>query len=179
VDPDEIALGFEAVDLDAQWGLAGFARRSVEVELEVSERPHAFGPAGADQRGPSLVDIRDRREDRPGPRLEPFGRPGLDPVEQHRTEPAATVVRMHETPRLELALALGGDVGVPDDRRSRIRHDPRVHRQVESRRGPLVTEEVGVEVGLARLGEVVGQQHLGDPVEVVEGRGPDRVTVRD
>jgi hypothetical protein len=84
---------------------------------------------------------------------------------------------MHEPPRLELAVALGATLAWPDDRRGRVRHDPRVHRQVEPRRGPLIAEEIGVEVGLARVGEVIGQQHLGDAIEVLEGRRPDHVAV--
>jgi hypothetical protein len=115
-------------------GLARFGRRSVQVELEVSERPNAFEPPRADQRGSRRVQVGDRREDGSGPRLDPLRRARLDQVEQHRADPAATVVWMHETPRLELAVAFGRDVRVADDRRLRVRRDPRVHRQVEPRR---------------------------------------------
>src|SRR6185503_19686297 len=42
VDPDEVAFGLDPVDLDPGWRLAGFQRRSVEIQLEVPERPHAL-----------------------------------------------------------------------------------------------------------------------------------------
>ena len=64
-----------------------------------------------------------------------------------------------------------------DDRPVLVRDHPGVLGQVDPRHRPLVADEVGVDVGLADIGEIVGEQHLGDTLDVIERGWPDLVAI--
>jgi hypothetical protein len=57
---------------------------------------------------------------------------------------------------------------VSDDRAVRIRDHPAVLGGLDSGRRPLIADEVGVEVSLADVGEVVREQRRGHAVDVIE-----------
>jgi hypothetical protein len=84
---------------------------------------------------------------------------------------------MDDPPRLDLALAIGCDAPVGDDRAVRVGDHPRVLGRLEPRGRPLVADEVGVGLGRAGVCEIGGHQHLGHVLDLLERGRPDLVAV--
>jgi hypothetical protein len=178
VDPAEVAFGFDRADPGPGRRLTRIPRRSVEVDLQVSERPDVLEPAGSHQRrGGRLLVVDGGVEHRRRDASQALGGASLHPFEERGAESAFPMVVVHDSPRLDLGLALGRDVRVRDDRAVRVVDYPRVFGRLEPRGRPLVTDEVGVGLRHPGVGDVGGNQHLGHRLDVVERRRPDLVAI--